>query len=145
MRVWPVTVEWQKLLTMYDRSSPCLRGARHGLFLVMKKHIPYSENKVNVSKQNSFGHMSAALYLRQRTERKSLVIVPTCVVVSLVLPVDVGLVDGEPERGAQLVQHLLVAPPEALHELGLHVLRHILTQDHTSVLTDLSVKLYLSC
>ena len=30
-------------------------------------------------------------------------IVPTCVVVSLVLPVDVGLVDGEPERGAQLV------------------------------------------
>ena len=48
MRVWPVTVEWQKLLTRYDRSLPCLRGARHGLFLVMKKHIPYSENKVNV-------------------------------------------------------------------------------------------------
>ena len=56
---------------------------------------------------------------------------PTCVVVAeaTALSVDVSLVDAQPERGGQLVQHSLVGQPEALHD----VLGHVVPQDHTRV------------
>lgn len=65
----------------------------------------------------------------------------TCVVVVslLALSVDVGSVDVQPERGAQLVQHLRVGQPEAGHEAGA-LLSHIVTQDHASVWKKILVK-----
>ena len=44
---------------------------------------------------------------------------PTCAVVAVALLVDVGLVDGESQRGRELVQHSLVGQPEALHDVAL--------------------------
>ena len=55
----------------------------------------------------------------------------TCVVVAeaAALSVDVSLVDTESEGGGQLVQHILIGQPEALHD----VLSHVIPQDHAGV------------
>ena len=54
----------------------------------------------------------------------------TCVIVAVVLLVDVSLVDGESQRGRELVQHILVGQPEAGHDISSG---NVLSDDHARV------------